>query len=112
VTTKETTMTTPDWTVRVAGGDAPTALIVERADEAIVTDTDQAAVYQILNGQPEEPTDPNRPPGLSDGHCEITELHDPHVATWHGDDGVDFEYWCSGAAVAEALPAATEGSEG
>lgn len=103
-------MTTPAWTVRVAGGDAPTALIVERPDGSIVTEADEQELYTLINGQPEEPTDPNRPPGLSDGRCqEIPEGHPAHVATWHGDDGVDFQFWCSGAAPAVVEAAAAEG---
>lgn len=104
-------MTTPAWTVRVAGGDAPTALIVERPDGSIVTDVDKQELYTLINGQPEEPTDPNRPPGLSDGHCEITEQHDPHVATMTGDDGSPVEFWCSGEAAPQAEVAAAVDGE-
>lgn len=93
-------MTTPAWTVRVAAGDAPTALIVERPDGTLVGEQDRAALYVLINGEPEPPDNPDRPPNLSDGRCEIVEEHPAHIATWHGDDGVDFDYWCSGAAAA------------
>jgi hypothetical protein len=104
-------MTTPTWTVRVAAGEAPTALIVERPDGALVTEADGAALYEQINGgpQPDEP-DPDMPPGLSQGRCGDPEDHPAHVATIEGDDGGDVEFWCMGGAVPE--PVAVEGGQG
>ena len=90
------------WNVRVAAGEAPTALILERPDGAQVSEADAAAMYEQLNGSPPTEPNPDRPPNLADGHCDIVEQHEPHVATWHSDDGPDFDYWCSGAAVTAA----------
>ena len=104
-------MTAPTWTVRVAAGDAPTALIVERPDESIVTEADGAALYELINGTPPDPEvpDPNMPPGLALGQCGITEPHDPRVATIEGDDGQPFEFWCTGV---QAVALEDESGEG
>lgn len=95
-------MTAPTWTVRVAAGEAPTALIVERPDDSLVTEQDRDALYELINGNAPDPEvpDPNMPPGLAPGRCGETEPHDPHVATIQGDDGQPFKFWCTGVPAA------------